>query len=386
MSERNVFRRRIILCMDGTWEDPASNTNVFRWFEHVSMSPHTFNGDQWVQIPGYFKGVGITDGGQEDPLDAMTGQGIDQQILDAYRFISDTIHDSERDEIWVIGFSRGSYAARSLVGMLYNVGLLPPHQMTPENLKAAYEFYRHRSVKTTPESPEAYAFREKHECMNPHIRFLGCFDTVGSLGIPKLPFYLGGSIWQRLFQWRYRFHDTKISPWVQSAFHAIAIHEQRQWFQPVLMQYAEKPYCDQELVELWFPGVHQDVGGGIDDTNNYSLPNKSLLWMMGKGEERGMKFTKPINDICRGGKFYLNDSYDSSIIYRLMARKNRFIDPRIFGKEGLHAIYEEGQFSYITKKELASYPSHTLDKYEEYLKSRNGNQGPKVEQAELKFI
>jgi hypothetical protein len=64
---------------------------------------------------------------------------------------------------------------------------------------------------------------------------------------------------QRLFHRRYHFHDTNISPWVQSAFHAIAIHEQREWFQPVLMKYAETPYCEQELVQRWFPGFHQDV-------------------------------------------------------------------------------------------------------------------------------
>jgi uncharacterized protein (DUF2235 family) len=71
------------------------------------MSPHTYKGDQWIQIPGYFKGVGITDRGQEDPLGAMTGLGIDQQILDAYQFLGNTIHDYKRDEVWVIGFSRG---------------------------------------------------------------------------------------------------------------------------------------------------------------------------------------------------------------------------------------------------------------------------------------
>ncbi|ORZ13160.1 hypothetical protein BCR42DRAFT_378374 [Absidia repens] len=372
--EEAVFRRRIILCMDGTWENPLSNTNVFRWFEHVNMSPHTFENEQWIQIPGYFKGVGLTDTGQEDPVGAAIGQGIDQQILDAYQFLGNTIHDYEKDEVWVIGFSRGAYAARSLVGMLYNVGMLGAHQMTPQNLISAYDFYRHRSLDTTPESPEAYKFRETYECQNPSIRFLGCFDTVGSLGIPRLPFYLGGSIFQQLFHQKYQFHDTNISPYVQSAFHAISIHEQRQWFRPVLMKYAEKPYCKQELTQIWFPGVHQDVGGGVDehapDTSHYVLPNKSLQWMMERGQERGMVFTKTIDDICHGGKFVLNDSYDSSIIYRLMARKDRVIDPRIFHDQGVHAIYESGDFSYITKEELASYPSRTLNRYLTYLKGQ----------------
>ncbi|KAI8099815.1 uncharacterized protein BX664DRAFT_322188 [Halteromyces radiatus] len=383
VEDQSVYRRRIILCLDGTWEDPTKSTNVFRWYEHVHMSPHIFKGDQWIQIPGYFQGVGFTNGGQEDPISAVTGEGIDQQILDAYQFLSNTLHDDKKDEVYVIGYSRGAYAARSLVGMLYNVGLLPSNQMTPKKLKMAYEFYRHRSSETTPESAKAVAFRKKYHCMQPIIRFLGCFDTVGSLGIPKLPFYLGGSLLQQFFYDRYRFHDTNISPWVQSAFHAISIHEQRQWFKPVLMKYAAKPYCEQELVQMWFPGVHSDVGGGTfcnnhssdhdDDDDNEEeegsclLANQSLNWMMTMGEERGMVFTKPISEICRGGQFVMEDSYKSSIIYRLLARKDRVIDPKIFGPKGLHALYLDGNFTYLTDEELASYPSRTLYNYIDYL-------------------
>lgn len=116
------------------------------------------------------------------------------------------------------------------------------------------------------------------------------------------------------------------------------------------------------------------MGGGVDehapDTSHYILPNRSLKWMMEMGQERGMVFTKPIDDICHGGKFILNDSYTSSIIYRMMARKDRVIDPRLFANQGVHAIYESGNFSYITKEELASYPSHTLIKYLDYCKRR----------------
>jgi uncharacterized protein (DUF2235 family) len=71
------------------------------------MSPHSYHGEQWIQIPGYFKGVGLTDNGHENPLSAMVGHGIDQQILDAYQFLSNTIRDYGKDEVWVIGFSRG---------------------------------------------------------------------------------------------------------------------------------------------------------------------------------------------------------------------------------------------------------------------------------------
>jgi uncharacterized protein (DUF2235 family) len=76
--------------------------------------------------------------------------------------------------------------------MLHNVGMMPPDEMSLENVNAAYQLYRDRTPETTPESSQAHEFREKHHCQNPWVRFLGCFDTVGSLGIPRLPFFLGG--------------------------------------------------------------------------------------------------------------------------------------------------------------------------------------------------
>ncbi|KAI8067987.1 hypothetical protein BC940DRAFT_256383 [Gongronella butleri] len=375
-ADNQTFRRRIVLCMDGTWDTPTDTTNIYRWYQHVDMSPHEYKGDQWVQLPGYFPGVGTYDKNQDKNLiEGAFGLGIEHQILDAYRFLATTLQDVDRDEVWVIGFSRGAYAARCLVGMLYNVGLLPEDHLTPNQVKEAYHFYRARSADTSPESDAAVQFRKEHQCVDPIIGFLGCFDTVGDLGVPPLPFYLGGSLWHNLFRRCFRFHDTNISPWVRSAFHALAIHEQRRWYEPTLMSFAVKPKYDQELVQKWFPGMHSDVGGakGYEDL---ALPNHALLWMMLAAQERGFEFTKTPETICAGDKYVYHDSYTSSIIYRMIPRKDRVIDTRIFAPEGMRAIYSEATFPYIPKQDLERYPSHTLDRYEKYVQTHPSSSSP----------
>lgn len=125
------------------------------------------------------------------------GFGISDQILSAYAFISEN-YQCEEDEIWLLGVSRGgkmihclhmtisvtiiiiiiAYAARSLAGMIYNVGLLPCKHITTA-LDEAYSLYRRKDRASHPHDPESLAFRAKYGCWHPDIRFLGCFDTVG---------------------------------------------------------------------------------------------------------------------------------------------------------------------------------------------------------------
>ncbi|ORX61504.1 hypothetical protein DM01DRAFT_1316272 [Hesseltinella vesiculosa] len=384
-SENQVIRRRIILSLDGTWDTAQATTNIFRWHQHIDMTVHEYEGDHWSQIPAYFPGVGTYDKNQEhNAVDGALGIGIDRQILSAYSFLAQTLKDAEKDEVWVLGFSRGAYAARSLVGMLHNVGLLPPDRLTNHQIKSAYRFYRDRSPSTTPDCDKARAFRKENGCVNPIIRFLGCFDTVGNLGVPTLPFFLGGSLLQQLFPCGSRFHDTNLSPWVKSAFHALSIHEQRQWFKPTLMTYAQTPNWDQELVQKWFPGVHSDIGGGSGGTPTQEdenlLPNHALLWMMTMAQDRGLVFNQTPEFVCRGGKFTFLDSYKSSWIYSVMPRTDRVIDLDVFGKQGIHCVYTNGTFPYMTKEQLDLYPSRTLVNYEAALNAIKINQQQQQQQ------
>ncbi|KAI8375976.1 uncharacterized protein BYT42DRAFT_572960 [Radiomyces spectabilis] len=299
-------RRRIIACMDGTWETPSARTNIYKWYENVLISRPIVSEDDrgkemWLQVARYFPGVGTTTFKQ---FSGIFGLGISQQIIDAYVFLSENYRD-ENDEIWIIGYSRGAYAARSLAGMIYNVGLLPCKH-APEQISVAYRLYRNRDGDSGPKSAAALKFRTRYNCMDPKIRFLGCFDTVGTLGVPRLPWYMGGSLFWNLFHGLNNFHDTKISPIVKSAFHALSIHDQRAWFEPTLMRFTSKQMDGQELEQVWFPGMHSDVGG---QEISSLLANHALRWMMTKAEERGFKFKYALYPIVPNSNEVIHVTY-----------------------------------------------------------------------------
>ncbi|CDS05385.1 hypothetical protein LRAMOSA07914 [Lichtheimia ramosa] len=359
-------RRRIIACLDGTWNTPSAHTNVFRFYNNIEQSYPVQKGDDsnsYIQVAEYFLGVGGAEDGIKRYLGGAFGFGISDQILSAYAFISEN-YQCEEDEIWLLGVSRGAYAARSLAGMIYNVGLLPCKHITTA-LDEAYSLYRRKDRASHPHDPESLAFRAKYGCWHPDIRFLGCFDTVGSLGVPRLPWYLGGSLLWSLFHGLHYFHDTKLSPKVISAFHAIAIHEQRAWFRPTLMQYATHKREHQQLEQLWFPGTHSDLSGV--PKSSHVLANHALRWMMTKAQDCGMVFRQPIDDVCGAQAFTFYDSYNAESVYRLVPRRDRYIDPAIF--PGMQYLYQHGQFTkcILTRDQLSLYPSKTLSRFKKDL-------------------
>ncbi|KAI9270641.1 hypothetical protein BDA99DRAFT_502338 [Phascolomyces articulosus] len=360
-SDATVCRQRIIACMDGTWDVASAHTNVFRFFNSLETSyplQSENSNETWSQVSHYVEGVGTRSDGIQKYLGGAYGLGISDQILTAYAFLSEN-YKGEQDEIWLFGASRGGYSARSLAGMIYNVGLLPCQYITVA-LDEAYNLYRRADRKSHPSDPEAVEFRRKYNCFEPEIRFLGCMDTVGSLGVPRLPWYLGGSLLWSLFHGLHSFHDTKLSPKVKSAFHALAIHEQREWFHPALMKYGSHKRPEQTLKQLWFPGTHSDVIGGPRASR--VLCNHSLQWIMMKAQECGLVFKSPIDEICGARAFLYNDSYRNQIVYRLLPRKDRYIDPTLFPDQ--RALYMDGHFSeYITVDQLRLFRSKTLDKF-----------------------
>jgi uncharacterized protein (DUF2235 family) len=200
-------------------------------------------------------------------LGGVTGLGIDQKIQDAYRFLC--LNYLPGDEIYLFGFSRGAYTVRSLAGMLYCSGLLERPHITraPE----AYELYRNRDVK--PKDRIAVDYRQTYGERVP-ITLLGCFDTVGSLGIPGLPAFK--PLHEQLNK-RYRFHDTTLNKSIQNGLHAVAIDEIREVFDVTPMK--KNPDAEnQRVIQVWFPGEHGCVGGGTKEHSG--LSDAALQWMM----------------------------------------------------------------------------------------------------------
>lgn len=170
-----------------------------------------------------------------------------------------------------------------------------------------------------------------------------------------------------LFLGLHGFHDTKLTPIVRNAYHAISIHDQRAWFSPTLMHFSEvAPDHHQSLEQVWFPGMHGDVGGQEVGTYNNLLSCHSLHWMMNRARKNGLKF-KNNETTCSSADhhFIYDDSYNSSIIYKLMPRQDRVIaKDEVTDDYRLSQLYENGEFSsYLTQEQLSMYKSKTLKEF-----------------------
>ncbi|WP_017718615.1 DUF2235 domain-containing protein [Kamptonema formosum] len=259
--------KRLIVCCDGTWQkltDPCP-TNVVK----IAQAIKPVASDGTLQLLYYDEGVGTDEDAAERFLGGAFGKGIDQNIQDAYRFLC--LNYVEGDEIYLFGFSRGAYTVRSLAGLMYNTGLLKRENIrqAPE----AYQLYCNRGI--APSDEEAKDFRKENSLgSRVEITLLGCWDTVGSLGIPDLSYF--GPLTQQLNN-QYRFHDTQLNKKIKNALHAVAIDEQRKVFNVTPMhKHPDAP--DQVLRQVWFPGDHGCVGGGT--LKKSKLADGTLKWMI----------------------------------------------------------------------------------------------------------
>ncbi|MEQ8754170.1 MAG: DUF2235 domain-containing protein [Coleofasciculus sp. G1-WW12-02] len=270
--------KRLVICCDGTWQQLASPcpTNVVKIAQGVK-STCSLNIPQLVF---YNEGIGT-----ENPIAKIFGgafgKGIDQNIQDCYRFLC--LNYEPGDEIYLFGFSRGAYTVRSLAGMIFNSGLLPRDKIrqAPE----AYQRYRSRKSEDKPDSDKMEQFRQENNAEQVPITLLGCWDTVGSLGIPNIWTFF--SLDQKINQ-KYAFHDTSLSPIIKNALHAVAIDEQRQVFDVTPMEISRRneykgESVDQFLRQVWFPGGHGAVGGGTMEQSGFS--DGALQWMIDSIEQ-----------------------------------------------------------------------------------------------------
>ena len=273
--------KRIITCSDGTWNVPGDTfegkvvrTNVQKIFEAICNEDA--NGIN--QIKYYDEGIGVEGSRLRRMFDGATGGGLDENILDAYKFIC--WNYAQGDEIYLFGFSRGAYTARSLAGLIRTAGLVKNNDLLLIN--KAYEIYRDRSNPAKhPRGDIAKEFREKHSQPEFRLKFIGVWDTVGSLGVP-VPWLVNKS--------KYEFHDTTLSSYVDYAYQALAVDEKRKSFQPAIWQQSEdviKNNINQVLEQVWFPGVHASIGGGYPDEG---LSDISLQWMTEKAKATGLAF------------------------------------------------------------------------------------------------
>jgi uncharacterized protein (DUF2235 family) len=330
--------KKLIICADGTWntenetdQGHPSPTNVAK----VARQLLPRDADDVVQMTYYHSGVG-TNFGQRVSGGAF-GAGLFQNVIDCYRFL---IHNYEvGDRLYFFGFSRGAYTVRSLAGLVRNSGILKRgHEDEEPNAVALYRDY---SPATRPDSPASQRFRADHAISNETpITFIGVWDTVGALGIPGLDGHLrlpAGVDWQ--------FHDVSLSRSVAHARHALSIHEHRAEFVPTLWEKQPKdPAHPQTLKQVWFPGVHSDVGGGYAESG---LSDIALDWMVreASAEAVGLSFSPTLATLLHPNPLAIeHESF--SVLYKVidfLRRKNDGVF-RVYGSnpdaipEDLHTI------------------------------------------------
>jgi uncharacterized protein (DUF2235 family) len=269
----------IVLCCDGTWNNADQKevdgelcvTNVLK----IACRLKKQAAGGALQTIYYDQGVGT--GNVLDRIQGgATGEGLEANINDAYRFLLANYEPG--DAIYIFGFSRGAYTARSIAGMIRRCGIL-----LRENVKKypqAKDLYRSGVM---ADDAVAVKFR-KDFCIevDTPIRCVGVWDTVGALGIPLRAFASSN-------QKKYQFLDTSLSRTVKFAFHALAVDEHRGPFEPTLWN--SEPVAGQTVQQVWFAGAHSDVGGGYPE---HGLSDLALNWMMDAASTAGLEFDAPV--------------------------------------------------------------------------------------------
>jgi len=265
--------KRLIICCDGTWNRPENDnvTNIEKIARTVETDPTRTGGVQ--QLVQYIGGVGTNWYWVDRILGGAFGLGLFGHVTAAYRFLA--LNYQPGDQIFVFGFSRGAYTARSLVGMLTRVGLLTREAVIANKLPEAVNRYRGRSIPERDFGSSNAEFRHDHCHPDLRVDFLGVFDTVGALGLPGA------------FSKRHAFHDVKLSAQVLCARQALAIDERRIKFEPCLWEVEDVVDIPGRVKQVWFEGAHSDVGGGYASTG---LSDTALLWMLREANMQGLAF------------------------------------------------------------------------------------------------
>ena len=254
--------KRLVVCCDGTWNDSDSGagyTNVSRLAWAIQPTDKR-DGKEVAQIVFYQSGVGTEGTFASKVVGAALGVGLAHNVRDAYTFICHNY--CEGDEIFLFGFSRGAYTARSVGGLIGFAGLIGKQDL--DRFFELWNAFKDRN------SDALKTFAKRYQ--NVPIKCIGVWDTVGSVGIPedlqKVDFF---------FRKYYGFHNTDLGQYVEHAFHALALDERRKNFVPTLWtQTPEGKARGQELKQVWFAGVHSDVGGGYAEHGMSDIP---LAWM-----------------------------------------------------------------------------------------------------------
>lgn len=279
--------KHIVLCSDGTGNRGGKfrGTNVWRLYNALDLT-QTDSKPSIEQIRYYDDGVGTEDLQWIRHITGAFGIGISRNIRQLYQFLSMQFSADDADlegvKIFLFGFSRGAYTIRSLANMIHELGIingkqLPPDKLT-EQVKKLYNAYRSKPAKRIKLLNAMDSTASIRQRIN--IEFIGVWDTVDAIGLPVDEL-------KHLFYFSPRTsHKHALTPSTKNAYHALSIDDERHTFHPVMWDESKK--CEGQVIkQVWFAGVHSNVGGGYPKDH---LSYVSLLWMISKAENCGLKF------------------------------------------------------------------------------------------------
>lgn len=351
-----VSTRKLILFADGTGNNGGygMDTNVYKLYKAIDI--HDPN---YPQLTFYEQGVGTdeSDTNKNKYYKAISGAfgfGFTRNVRNLYEFLARNYE--EGDEIFLFGFSRGAATVRALVGLLNTAGLYRVKQSTDpddddtisKNIDKAFEIYRKRDHKilrkyesawiklkdaTQKQTSDLDNARQAYEAMAKNqdkfpdvkIKCVGVWDTVSALGFPRefdlQPFKFLFESFENLADkiWPHRYFDYELNPFVENAFHALSIDDERKTFAPKFWNENLPGLENTNIQQVWFAGVHSNVGGGYPRTG---LSDLALQWMIGKLSDHNLNlklYPEQITIVEHGANLYdrLYNSRDGvAIFYR----------------------------------------------------------------------
>lgn len=329
--------KNIVVCCDGTANEFAVNrTNVIKLYSVLAQnSPE--------QVTFYHPGIGTMEpAGALSPfarkftrlLGMAVGFGLENDIRDAYQFLMQTYETGDR--IFLFGFSRGAFTVRAVASLIYMYGIIrkgnePLIPYAIRMLMAIQRAGEGDSVAKDTYFALARDFKATMSCANPNIRFLGVWDTVSSVGWIQNPLHLP-----------YEASNESI----EIGRHAVSIDEHRAFFRSHLWKrpvVQTKPWGPVNVKQVWFPGVHCDVGGGYPETES-GLSKYALEWMIEEAKPAGLLVDPKVEDEVLGrtgdGK-YCAATPDSKVHNSLQGLWHiaEFIPKRYWDQESEHWAY-----------------------------------------------
>ena len=358
--------RTLVVCCDGTWNVPRTNTNIFRTYDFLRErlgSPVEVTRKEGVRTCGgraqdgsevlLFYDAGVGTDWFSRLLGGGTGVGLSENICEAYHFLGHNFVPGS--QIYLFGFSRGAYTARSLCGFIKAAGLLdkpsakdvwrayvdryatPAHAAPDHARPAGWSLDQMRGWLVEKAGDAVGRLGNNVDSLPTHgdvtIKFIGVYDTVGALGVP-IP------VAARLNEPIVGFHDTTLGNTVENAVQALAVDERRGPYLPALWTQAKDAVAPagQSVLQVWFPGVHTDIGGGYPDKG---IGDITWDFMMRQAADKGLVIDPavPTKSLVLDPLPPQHDSFDEawralSTKLNLIPEGVRAIGPRTAGPGG----------------------------------------------------